>query len=87
MLVLNRKLMEKLFIGDDICVTVVRLERGQVRLGIEAPRDVSIVRAELIATPGHAGQGRMTETNRTDHARSPSSADPVARKSRWLRLR
>ena len=38
MLVLTRKLMEKLFIGDDICVTVVRLEGGQVRLGIDAPR-------------------------------------------------
>ena len=38
MLVLTRKLMEKLYIGDAICVTVVRLEGGQVRLGIEAPR-------------------------------------------------
>ena len=48
MLVLTRKLMERLFIGDDICVTVVRLESGQVRLGIDAPRDVSVVRAELV---------------------------------------
>ena len=48
MLVLTRKLMEKLFIGDDICVTVVRLEGGQVRLGIDAPRDVAVVRAELV---------------------------------------
>ena len=48
MLVLTRKLMEKLFIGDDICVTVVRLEGGQVRLGIEAPREVTVVRAELV---------------------------------------
>jgi carbon storage regulator len=48
MLVLTRKLMEKLFIGDDICVTVVRLEGGQVRLGIDAPRHVSVVRAELV---------------------------------------
>ena len=48
MLVLTRKLMEKLFIGDDICVTVVRLEGGQVRLGIDAPREVSVVRAELV---------------------------------------
>jgi carbon storage regulator len=48
MLVLTRKLMEKLFIGDDICVTVVRLEGGQVRLGIEAPRDIAVVRAELL---------------------------------------
>ena len=48
MLVLTRKLMEKLFIGDDICVTVVRLEGGQVRLGIEAPREVAVARAELV---------------------------------------
>lgn len=47
MLVLSRKLMEKLYIGDAICVTVVRMEGGQVRLGIEAPREVPVVRAEL----------------------------------------
>jgi carbon storage regulator len=40
--------MEKLYIGDDICVTVVRLEGGQVRLGIEAPLDIAVVRAELV---------------------------------------
>jgi carbon storage regulator len=49
MLVLTRKLMERLYIGDDICVTVVRLEGGQVRLGIEAPREISVLRAELKA--------------------------------------
>ena len=48
MLVLTRKLMEKLYIGNDVCVTVVRLEGGQVRLGIEAPREISVVRAELV---------------------------------------
>ncbi len=62
MLVLTRKLMEKLFIGDDICVTVVRLEGGQVRLGIDAPREVSVVRAELVPErlvprPRTAGHG------------------------------
>ena len=48
MLVLTRKLMEKLVIGDNICITVVRIEGGQVRLGIEAPPDVRIVRSELV---------------------------------------
>ncbi len=47
MLVLTRKLTEKLYIGDGICVTVVRLGGGQVRLGIEAPTDIAIVRGEL----------------------------------------
>lgn len=49
MLVLTRKLMEKLYIGDDICVTVVRVEGGQVRLGVDAPRSVPVVRGELRA--------------------------------------
>jgi carbon storage regulator len=48
MLVLTRKLMERLYIGEDICVTVVRLEGGQVRLGIDAPREIPVVRAELV---------------------------------------
>jgi carbon storage regulator len=51
MLVLTRRLMERFYIGDDICVTVVRVEGGQVRLGIEAPREVPILRGELAGTP------------------------------------
>jgi carbon storage regulator len=47
MLVLTRKLLEKLYIGDDICVTVVRVEGGQVRLGVDAPRSVPVLRGEL----------------------------------------
>jgi carbon storage regulator len=49
MLVLSRKLNEKILLGDAIVVTVVAIRGNQVRLGIEAPRDVEIVRAELDA--------------------------------------
>jgi carbon storage regulator len=48
MLVLSRKLGEKIFIGEHICITVVDIDRGKIRLGIEAPRDVSIYRQELL---------------------------------------
>jgi carbon storage regulator len=48
MLVLSRKLGEKIFIGDNICITVVDIDRGKIRLGIEAPRDVPIYRQELL---------------------------------------
>ncbi len=47
MLVLTRKLSETILIGEDVRVTVVRLEGGQVRLGIDAPRSVAVLRAEL----------------------------------------
>jgi carbon storage regulator len=47
-LVLSRKLGEKIYIGDNICITVVDIDRGKIRLGIEAPRDVPIYRQELL---------------------------------------
>ena len=47
MLVLTRREGEQLQIGPDICVTVVRVEGGGVRIGIEAPSDASIMRSEL----------------------------------------
>jgi carbon storage regulator len=48
MLVLSRKLGEKILIGDNIYITVVDIDRGKIRLGIEAPRDVPIYRQELL---------------------------------------
>ena len=54
MLVLSRKLGEKICIGENICITVVDIDRGKIRLGIEAPRDVPVFRQELLplkATP------------------------------------
>jgi len=50
MLVLSRKLGEKIHIGDNICITIVDIDRGKIRLGIEAPRDVPIFRQELLAS-------------------------------------
>ena len=47
MLVLSRKSMQSVTIGSEIRVTVIRLEGNQVRIGIEAPRDVRILRDEL----------------------------------------
>ena len=48
MLVLSRKLGEKIYINDNICITVVDIDRGKIRLGIEAPRDIPIFRQELL---------------------------------------
>ena len=49
MLVLSRKPGERIFIGDDVAVTIVRIGPNTVKLGIEAPRDMNIVREELCA--------------------------------------
>jgi len=47
MLVISRKPSQRIFIGKDICITVVEINRGKIRLGIEAPREVEIVREEI----------------------------------------
>lgn len=56
MLVLSRKEGEQLLIGDNIVLTINRLSGNRVAIGIEAPRDVRIVRGELnrheVATGG-----------------------------------
>lgn len=55
MLVLTRKPGEKLAIGDGITVTLVELRGGRVRLGIEAPAHVRVLRAELAGGDNAAG--------------------------------
>ena len=47
MLVLTRRSGETLRIADDILVTIVEVKGNQVRLGIDAPADVSVLREEL----------------------------------------
>lgn len=47
MLVLSRKKDEKIRIGDHITVMVIEMRGDKVRLGVEAPRDVSVHREEI----------------------------------------
>lgn len=53
MLVLSRKVSQQILIGSDIRVTIVKIDGNHVRLGIDAPLGVSILREELL--------GRQTE--------------------------
>lgn len=48
MLVLARKLDESIVIGDDITIKVVSIEKGIVKIGIDAPKSISIMRNELL---------------------------------------
>jgi len=48
MLVLTRKVGEKIYLGDDVVITVTAISGQQVRLGFTAPPEVSILRNELL---------------------------------------
>lgn len=47
MLILTRRIGETLIIGDDVNITVLGVKGNQVRLGINAPKDVSVHREEI----------------------------------------
>lgn len=60
MLVLSRKPGERVQIGEDIWITVIRIAPNTVRIGIEAPRNVSIIREELTDDRTSDESGRVS---------------------------
>ncbi len=54
--ILNRKLTERIQIADKVVVTVLEIHRNMVRVGIDAPRDIRVLRAELpVHSPAQGG--------------------------------
>jgi len=48
MLVLSRKQNEKIIVGDNVTITILKIRGNTVRIGIEAPRDIHVMRGELV---------------------------------------
>ena len=61
MLVLTRKSGEKLRIGKDIVISVVSNVRGPIKLGIEAPREVSVYREEIYQSVINANRNSIAK--------------------------
>lgn len=59
MLVLSRRTNEKIMIGDNIVITVLGTRGDQVRIGISAPGDVSVLREELVVSVTEANQAAV----------------------------
>ena len=67
LLVVSRKIGERILIGDQIAVTVVKVGNGGVRIGVEAPPELAIVREEL------AEQLRQAERAKLDAAQTEAA--------------
>lgn len=57
MLILTRRIDEQIRIGDLITVAILGIKGGQVRIGIEAPRDISVDREEIYQRKRHDPKG------------------------------
>lgn len=77
MLILSRKLGESIVIGDDITITILGVNGGQVRVGIDAPKSVNVHREEVfnrIAKSGNTDNGRGSNRLRS---RNKNTSDKV----------
>ena len=83
MLVLTRKPQEKIQIGDNITITIIKTKGKAVRIGIEAPKEISVLRGELVAdektetpsvTEGYrVKENSVEETSEVKFTRAPRS--------------
>jgi carbon storage regulator len=71
MLVLSRKLEERIQIGENITITVLKIRGNSIQIGIEAPRSVPVVRGELPAR-------RAAQEAEVDFAQAPAKTDRIA---------
>lgn len=63
MLILTRNISQKIKIGDDVTVTVLGVQGNQVRLGINAPKDVAVHREEIFDRIQREKSGKDAEGN------------------------
>jgi carbon storage regulator len=78
MLVLSRKTSQQIMIGPEIRITVVRIDRNRVRLGIQAPPGLPILRTELADAPTRRPRrpGDQNTPAGGGAASSPESSSP-----------
>jgi carbon storage regulator len=75
MLVLSRKKNESIIINDNITVTVIEIRGDKVRLGIEAPKDVSVHRREVYEAIHGQGPPPLDKSRERDTGSAPVTPD------------
>jgi carbon storage regulator CsrA len=81
MLVLSRKREEKLQIGNDITVTILKVKGNSVQIGIEAPKSVRVLRTELVLPSGQGERVNRDESGDEEAVEASAQADDVPRRA------
>lgn len=78
MLVLTRKQNEGVLIGSDIVITVINIEGDKVRLGIEAPKNIRVIREELLKEIGQENKMAALSAYQPIHKKLEAPAEEPA---------
>jgi carbon storage regulator len=78
MLVVSRKVGERVLIGDAITVTVIKVGSGGVRIGIQAPKEMAVVREELAKQVREAEQRTIDDQVAMDLAQQPQVDESIS---------
>ncbi len=66
MLILSRKINEKIMIGDNISVTIIEIRGDQVKIGVEAPKSVKVFRQEVFEAIKNENRAAATSSQNLD---------------------
>jgi carbon storage regulator CsrA len=79
MLVLTRKIQEQIQIGDNVTITILKVKGRTVRLGIEAPQQVKVVRGELPPQPAARAAPVVSVADSQEPLRNPTASWQASR--------
>ena len=79
MLILSRKIDEKIKIGDEITITIIDVHGDQVKIGVEAPRNVKVFRQEVFDAIQTENKAAVVASSTVDNQRAISAVSALSK--------
>ena len=79
MLILSRKIDEKIKIGNDITITLIDVHGDQVKIGVEAPKDVKVFRQEVFDAIQNENKAAVVVAEETDNEKAISAMSALSK--------
>ena len=79
MLILSRKIDEKIKIGSDITITLIDVHGDQVKIGVEAPKDVKVFRQEVFDAIQNENKAAVVDTQESGNEKAISAMSALSK--------